>query len=113
MCFNLEYERSYNTSDETTFWIWFHHNIAIFVMVSFLYFFVFTVLTFNINFEGLDGSQLPDSDKKKCKKRGLEFAFLDWKLIMRGAYFVVWLADSWNICFNPTPFLHNLNDSQR
>ena len=46
-------------------------------MVSFLYFFVFTVLAFNINFEGLDGSQLPDSDKKKCKKRGLEFAFLD------------------------------------
>ena len=46
-------------------------------MVSFLYFFVFTVLTFNINFEGLDGSQLPDSDKKICKKRGLEFAFLD------------------------------------
>ena len=44
--FIFEYGKSHNIWDEIIFLILFHDNIALFIMASLPYFFVFTVLTF-------------------------------------------------------------------
>ena len=56
--------KSHNTWDEIIFWMLFYEDIALFIMASLPYFFVFTVLTFNKPLEDLEVSYLCESKEK-------------------------------------------------